>query len=262
MIVGANEEGKALAEQFLEDPGAGTHVVGFLDASLPPGTPVTGDLQVIGTLNAAAAVVRGQGVRDLVIAPTALARSELLELYRIFGHDEAVELRLSSGLFEVLTTAVRVEENSGVPLMRPQRVRITGVDALLKSALDYLIAGSALLVLFPLLVLIGVLVKLDSPGPALHRRRVLGRAGKPFDAFKFRTMMVDAERRQRDEPIPFPDRRRSIKTQADPRITPLGRFLRRTSLDELPQFVNILRGEMSLVGPRMIAPDEAPKYGK
>jgi exopolysaccharide biosynthesis polyprenyl glycosylphosphotransferase len=262
LIVGANEEGKALAEQFVTDPASGSRVVGFVDATLPVGTAVVGDLQVVGNLEQAEDLVRRGRVREMVVAPTALARHELLELFRTFGHNECVELRLSSGLFEVLTTAVRVHESGGVPLMTPQRVRITGFDALLKSALDYAIAASLLVILFPVLLLLGLLVKLDSPGPALHRRRVLGRAGKPFDAFKFRTMMPTAERRQREQPIDFADRRRALKIHSDPRITPLGRFLRRASLDELPQLLNILRGEMSLVGPRMIAPDEAPKYGK
>lgn len=262
LIVGANEEGRALAEQFLEDPGAGMRVIGFLDPALPAGAEVVGHLRVLGQLGDAEELVRRWGASELIIAPTALARHELLDLYRVFGHDESVALRLSSGLFEVLTTAVRVEESSGVPLLAPQRIRITGIDAVLKTTVDYLLAATALLVLSPLLLLIALLVKLDSPGPVLHRRRVLGRAGKPFDAFKFRTMIVNAERRQRQVPIDFEDRRRALKSQADPRITRLGRFLRRTSLDEVPQLINVLRGEMSLVGPRMIAPDEATKYGK
>jgi lipopolysaccharide/colanic/teichoic acid biosynthesis glycosyltransferase len=91
---------------------------------------------------------------------------------------------------------------------------------------------------------------------------VLGVSGRQFDAFKFRTMMVNAERRRREAPISFADRRLRLKSKEDPRITRVGRFLRRTSLDELPQLFNVLRGEMSLVGPRMIAPDERVRYGK
>lgn len=262
VIVGANEEGKALAEQFLADAGSGTRVVGFVDTSLPSGTEVIGGQQVLGSLADVQELVRHRGVRELVIAPTALARQELLELYQLLGHDDSVMLRLSSGLFEVLTTAVEVQESGGVPLLTPQRVRITGADALLKGILDYTMAASALLLLAPLLVVITLLVKLDSPGPVLYRRRVLGRAGKPFDAFKFRTMVVDAERRRAYTPIPFRDRRRPANQKSDPRVTRFGRLLRRTSLDELPQLLNVLRGQMSLVGPRMIAPDEAAQYGK
>jgi exopolysaccharide biosynthesis polyprenyl glycosylphosphotransferase len=262
IIIGANEEGKALAEQFLENRGAGTLVLGFVDPACPPGTQVIGELQVLGDLTNLDELVRRLGVREIVIAPTAVARDELLDLYRVFGHDESVELRLSSGLFEVLTTAVTVQESDGVPLMTPHRVRITGTDALLKAVVDYVLALTALVILAPALLLIAALVKLDSPGPVLYRRRVLGRTGKPFDAFKFRTMVVNAERRQANVPVPFADRRRPSNQKTDARITRLGRLLRRTSLDELPQLINVLRGEMSLVGPRMIAPDEASLYGK
>jgi exopolysaccharide biosynthesis polyprenyl glycosylphosphotransferase len=262
VIVGSNEEARALAEQFLADPGGGTRVVGFVDGGQPVGTPVVGDLKVLGDLGTLEELVQERGIRELVIAPTALARDQLLDLYRRLGHADQVELRLSSGLFEILTTAVTVQERSGVPLMTPERVRITGVDAVLKSALDYALAASALVVLFPLLLVIALLIKVDSPGPILHRRRVVGRGGKRFDAFKLRTMIMNAERRQERQPIDFPDRRGSQKARVDPRTTRLGRFLRRTSLDELPQLLNVLRGEMSLVGPRMIAPEETGRYGK
>jgi lipopolysaccharide/colanic/teichoic acid biosynthesis glycosyltransferase len=185
-----------------------------------------------------------------------------LDLYGIVSQDEAIELRLSSGLFEILTTGMQVHEVNSVPLMTPRRVRITGADAALKTALDYLAAGTALVLLSPVVFLIALLVRLDSGPPIIHRRRVLGVSGKPFDAFKFRTMIVNAERRHQSVPFEFADRRARLKTEQDPRITRIGRTLRRTSLDELPQLVNVLRGEMSLVGPRMIAPDERIRYGK
>jgi lipopolysaccharide/colanic/teichoic acid biosynthesis glycosyltransferase len=173
-----------------------------------------------------------------------------------------VELCLSSGLFEILTTGMQVREVNSVPLMTPRRVRITGGDAAMKAAVDYVAAGVALVVLSPVVALIAGLVWLDSGRPVIHRRRVLGVSGRPFDAFKFRTMIANAERRRRSETILFPDRRQKFKSARDPRITHVGRFLRRTSLDELPQLWNVLRGEMSLVGPRMIAPDEWTLYGK
>jgi exopolysaccharide biosynthesis polyprenyl glycosylphosphotransferase len=262
LIVGVNEEAIALAEQLRADPSSGPHVIGFIDNSAPSGTLVIGDLRVIGSLDSIANVVRRLQIKEVVAASTALTRDQLLELYRTIGQDPAVELRLSSGLFEILNTGMLVQEISGVPLMTPQRVRITGPDALLKSVLDYGIATVVLLVLTPFMLLIALLVHLDSRGPVIHRRRVLGVSGKPFEAFKFRTMVVDAERRQRQMPIQFAERRGAFKSKADPRITRIGRFLRRTSLDELPQLLNVLRGEMSLVGPRMIAPDEATRYGK
>ena len=144
--------------------------------------------------------------------------------------------------------------------MSLHKVRITGVDAVLKAVLDHGGAAIGLLLLSPLLLAIAIMVRLDASGPILFRRRVLGRNGRQFDALKFQTMISD--RRSRAEPIHFMDRRRADKTERDPRVTRIGRFLRRTSLDELPQLVNVLRGEMSLVGPRMIDPNEIERFGK
>jgi exopolysaccharide biosynthesis polyprenyl glycosylphosphotransferase len=262
IIVGANEEGVALAEQFLADPGCGTRLLGFVDGTLPLGGRVVGQLAVLGDPDKLPEIVRRCGATQVVVATTALERKDLLELYRTLGEDDAVEVRLSSGLFEILTTGVQVQEIGCVPLMTPQRVRITGLDAALKSALDYVVAAAALVALAPLLLLLGLLVKLDSPGPALHRRGVLGRGNKPFGAFKFRTMIVNADEVLAADPALRAAFAQEHKLKDDPRVTRLGRFLRRTSLDELPQLLNVLRGEMSLVGPRMIAPDEAPRYGK
>ena len=130
-----------------------------------------------------------------------------------------------------------------------------------KRALDVVLTALALLLLSPLLLALAVIVRLDSPGPALYRRRVLGRGGTPFDAFKFRTMFVNGDQILAVHPELRAGWLRDQKVKADPRITRSGRWLRRFSLDELPQLFNVLRGEMSLVGPRMIVPAELARYG-
>src|SRR5579884_1600148 len=261
LVVGTNEEGRALAEQLSGDHGSGTHVLGFVDSTGAEETTI-GGLPVLGGLSALRQIVHEEGVAEIVVAPTALSRDELLDLYRLFGHDGGVELRFSSGLFEILTTGIQVKETSCVPLVTPQRVRITGLDAALKLGLDYAVALGALVVLSPLLAVLAVLVRLDSPGPVLHRRRVVGRSGKAFDAFKFRTMVVNADEVLANDPELRRAFESGFKLKTDPRVTRLGRFLRRTSLDELPQLLNVVRGEMSLVGPRMIVPAELGRYGK
>jgi exopolysaccharide biosynthesis polyprenyl glycosylphosphotransferase len=262
LIVGANEEGLALAEQLMADPGASPDVLGFIDATLPVGTPVLGPLQVVGAPELLLDTLRLLGSVEIVVAATALTRDQLLEVYRTVGQEEEVELYISSGLFEILTTGMQVQEINNVSLMSPRRVRITGPEAVFKTVTDYSVALLTLVLLSPVMAAVALLIRMDSPGPVIFRRRVLGVSGKPFDAFKFRTMIVNAERRHHTVPIDFPDRRQTIKSPRDPRITRIGRALRRTSLDELPQLINVLRGEMSLVGPRMIAPDEAARYGK
>lgn len=133
--------------------------------------------------------------------------------------------------------------------------------AFVKDLVGRPLALAALVVLSPLLLLVALLVKVSSPGPVIYRRRVVGQYGKLFDAFKFRTMVVDADawlERSSELQARFCV---NHKLPDDPRVTPLGRLLRRYSLDELPQLVNVVRGEMWLVGPRMISPDELEKYG-
>jgi exopolysaccharide biosynthesis polyprenyl glycosylphosphotransferase len=262
VIVGTNEEARALADQLGTDPGSGARVIGLIGTSGQPTDQAEGGLPILGGLGDLRAIVDAGQVGEIIVAPTALSRNELLELYRLFGHDGAVELRFSSGLFEILTTGIRVKETSCIPLVTPQRVRITGIDATLKATLDYAVALTALTALSGLMAVISLLVRLDSPGPILHRRRVLGRSGQAFDAFKFRTMVVDADRVLDANPELKAAFDRGYKLKRDPRVTRVGAFLRRTSLDELPQLLNVLRGEMSLVGPRMISPDEAARYGK
>ena len=262
VIVGANEEGKALAEQLVGDRGSGVKVVGFIDGSLPPGTPVFGELANLGALPDLERMVRAGAVSEVILATTSLSREGLLDLYRSIGHVEDVEVRLSSGLFEILTTGVRVQEISGVSLMTPLRVRITGLDAVLKAALDYLGSLLCLAILSPLMLAVAVAVRVDSPGPILHRRTVLGQGGRPFTAYKFRTMVANADEVLAQNPELREAYAKGCKLKDDPRVTRLGKLLRRTSLDELPQLFNVLRGDMSLVGPRMIVPEEAERYGK
>lgn len=262
LIVGGNDEGVALAEQLTARGNVGVRVLGFIDPHLPVGSPVWGELAVLGGVSDIAGLVQQVRCVDLVVATTALSRPQLLDLYRQFGQDDRVELRLSSGLFEVLTTGVRVQDVGKVTLMTPHRVRITGLDALVKGAVDYTAATLALILLSPLLLALMVLIRWDSPGGAIHRRRVLGVSGRQFDAFKFRTMVANADEVLARDAALRTEFAAGYKLRQDPRITRVGRFLRSTSFDELPQLINVLRGEMSLVGPRMIVPDEAERYGK
>ena len=135
-------------------------------------------------------------------------------------------------------------------------------DEKLKNLLDYSLAAIILVLISPLLLMLALIVKLDSPGPVIYRRRVMGRRGRQFDAFKFRTMVVNGDALLSARPELKARWQRDQKLEDDPRVTRSGRWLRKLSLDELPQLVNVLRGEMSLVGPRMIAPVEVARYGK
>jgi lipopolysaccharide/colanic/teichoic acid biosynthesis glycosyltransferase len=130
-----------------------------------------------------------------------------------------------------------------------------------KAVVEWWAALVAVILLAPVMVAVALAVRCSGPGPVVYRRRVLGLRGVPFDAFKFRTMVLGAEAMLERDPELNASYRSQFKLRDDPRVTPIGRFLRRYSLDELPQLVNVLRGEMALVGPRMISPDEVSRYG-
>jgi exopolysaccharide biosynthesis polyprenyl glycosylphosphotransferase len=260
LIVGANPEGVAVAAQLCEARSSGAQLIGFVDDNLPAGHEPLPGLAVLGSLGAFDALVDQQAIDILVVASTAVARERLLAIYSALGALPDVEIRLASGLFELLTTGVRVHEEGRVPLVVLNKTRITGPHLLLKTALDYGLATLALLALLPLFALAALLIGLDSPGPVIYRRRVVGQGKREFDAFKLRTMRVGGDA------LLTPEQRAELdehgKLKDDPRVTKVGAFLRRYSLDELPQLINVLRGEMSLIGPRMITRPELEKFGR
>jgi len=130
-----------------------------------------------------------------------------------------------------------------------------------KRLMDLVGATLVLIAAAPVLLVASLLIVVTSPGPLLHRRRVIGLGGREFDALKLRTMVADADRILAENPELRAAFERNYKLRGDPRVTPVGRLLRKWSVDELPQLLNVLRGEMSLVGPRMITPGELAKYG-
>lgn len=171
-----------------------------------------------------------------------------------------MNLRLSSGLFEVITTGLEVKEMASVPLLRINQVRLTGADRTLKTALDIFLAVGFLALTMPLQIAIAIAIKLDSPGNVFYRRRVMGLNGTVFDAYKFRTMHANGDAIIEAHPELKSELEMSRKLKDDPRVTRVGRFLRKHSLDELPQFLNVLMRQMSVVGPRMITQDELAMY--
>jgi exopolysaccharide biosynthesis polyprenyl glycosylphosphotransferase len=261
LVVGVNEEGQAVVSQLRGSPEAGVEVVGFVDPALPLGVTIEG-LRVLGKPSRLRSLVRRLEVEELIVIPTAMRREELLSIYRDWGTDQRVRVCLSSGLYELCTTGAQVREVGFIPLLSLNRTRITGVDALMKSAMDFVGAVVAVALLAPVFLIISVLVRRDSPGPAIHRRRVVGLYGRRFDAYKFRTMIPDAEAYLEAHPELKEQWDNTGKIQDDPRITRVGRLLRRFSLDELPQLFNVLKGQMSLVGPRMITPEELKHFGR
>jgi exopolysaccharide biosynthesis polyprenyl glycosylphosphotransferase len=261
LIVGTNEEATALALQLGKASYSGLNVLGFVAAE-PVIAAQTGSFPALGSLADLEELVERFDVEEMIVATSGIRRDDLVELFRRFSGRPELRLRLSGGLFEIVTTGLEVKQLAFVSLLEMVPVRLRGFDILLKGLLDYGLALAVTIALAPLFLFLWLLVRLDSPGPAIHRRRVLGLGGIEFDAFKFRSMHQDGQAILARHPELVAELAREHKLRDDPRITRMGHWLRRTSLDELPQVFNVLRGEMSIVGPRMIAPAEHEKYGQ
>lgn len=158
-----------------------------------------------------------------------------------------------------LLTKASMEANTAKSELKMDATRY---NRAMKLALDYVLALPGLLLIAPLFIFLAIMVKLDSPGPIFHRRRVLGADGRVFYAFKFRTMYVNGDEILAKYPKLRRELNQNYKLKCDPRVTPVGKFLRKFSLDELPQLLNVLARDMSLIGPRIIAPDELTRYGQ
>ncbi|MFV2045309.1 MAG: exopolysaccharide biosynthesis polyprenyl glycosylphosphotransferase, partial [Anaerolineales bacterium] len=220
----------------------------------------SGELPVLGSLDQLDELVAKHNIGELVLATSALSREDMLGIFERYGVSNGVNVRLSSGLFEVITTGLDIREIGYVPLVSVNRVRLTGTNRILKLLLDYALTIPGLILISPLLLLIALAVKLDSRGSVIYRRRVMGLNGREFDAFKFRTMVTNGHEMIEADPELKAELDEQHKLKDDPRVTRLGAFLRRFSLDELPQLFNVILRDMSLVGPRMISPPEMSKY--
>lgn len=265
VIVGTNSEAISLAVQLRESLYSGFQVIGFIEESHTPEQErnvqsILG-LPVLGTLASLPDVIQQKEIEEVVLASTALTRTQLLETTLQLSAIPQVNLALSSGLYEIFTTGLRVNTRNAVPLLRLNRLRLDPIELVLKSILDYTVVLLGAFLLLPFLGIIALLIKLDSPGPVFYRRQVLGVGGKTFGAFKFRTMVMDGDAVLAKHPELLAELQANHKLKHDPRITKVGSWLRRMSLDELPQLLNVLLGQMSLVGPRMITTTEASMYG-
>ena len=261
VIVGANQEGRWLAEQLLHWETSGLCLVGFVDKKEPVSSPLFHGLPCLGSVEKLGEIIEQYRIGEVILASSAFStRDHLLDIFRTYGVSEKVNIRMSSGLYEVITTGLTVNKFAYVPLVYVNKVRLAGIDNVMKFILDYFLTIVGLIMLAPLLFLIGLCIKISSPGPVLHRRLVMGLNGKQFYALKFRTMVTNGDEVLDQHPELKNELQTNHKLKNDPRITPIGALLRKYSLDELPQLFNVLKRDMSLVGPRMISPEEAPMY--
>ncbi|PTL58487.1 sugar transferase [Paraconexibacter algicola] len=251
LIVGAGHVGHRVARRLVQLPEYGLRPVGFLDVDpRGPEAPAADDVPVLGGPDDLEHVARTTGARDVVVAFSSEPDRDLVELVQRCER-AGLRVTLVPRLFESMNDRTRYESLGGLPLLGLAGTNPRSWRFVVKHALDRLVAAVMLLLLGPLLLALVVAVKASSPGPVLFRQRRVGRDGRAFDLLKFRSMAVP---RPGDAFRPGAGQAPGGVEGVD-RRTAVGRFMRRTSLDELPQLLNVLRGEMSLVGPRPERPE-------
>jgi exopolysaccharide biosynthesis polyprenyl glycosylphosphotransferase len=255
LVIGSGDDLLGLAERVRQAPAGGLQIADVVDCSYLASGPSEDASPSMASLIAA---TRADA---LLISAASVPQPILSRIVREVSRLPTA-LHLVPGMYEILTTGVQAGEIHGLPVVTMNKVRITGLDLILKRMLDYLVALSVLLLTSPILLLAALLVRTTSRGPVLYGRPVVGQQGRVFVAWKFRTMRIDGDEILRSRPELREELERHGKLVNDPRVTTVGSILRRWSIDELPQLLNVLAGQMSLVGPRMITEPELNHFGR
>jgi len=258
LVIGAGEMGRAVAQKVNVYRDLGFRVQGFLDDdhALGDKIDIDGGVEVLGGIGDLAAVLDRGETSEVFVALDLNNYGKILETIKV-ANNYLVNVRLIPDLFQLLTLKANIQDLDGFPVISIDDVALRGIRSLVKRAIDIVVSALGLLLLSPFLLIIGLLIKAGSRGPVFYLQGRMGMDGRRFKMIKFRTMVCDAEK-ETGPVMCRPD---------DPRMTRIGRFLRRFSLDELPQLANVLKGEMSLIGPRPERPefvaefaDRIPKY--
>ena len=245
LLVGSGKHIEEVAHALGDRARTRVEVVGYISLSPRP----QNGLRSLGALEQLPDVLADERVQEVIIADPDFPQEQAVELVDLC-HQRGVMVHVAPTTMEILMDRAEFMPGQTVPLFTLRPPVFEGIDFALKRTFDLTLSTIGLVILSPILLIIGVAVKLSSPGPAIYRSVRPGMAGKPFYCFKFRTMREHAEQVQDDLESLNEKSGAIFKIRQDPRLTPVGRFLRRFSFDELPQLANVVRGEMSLVGPR------------
>jgi Undecaprenyl-phosphate glucose phosphotransferase len=237
VIVGAGEVGRMILQKIHQSPGLGYDVVGFVDDRDSPASVL--GLDVVGKTDDLSRILDAQRVDEVIIAMPEASHQEILS---IIAHceREKVSIKVFPDVFQIMASEVSIGALNGLPLLTVRDIALRGWRLALKRGVDIMGSAITLLFLSPIMMLVAILIKLDSPGPVFYAQERMGLDARRFMMLKFRSMRSDAE--TRTGPV--------WATQDDPRRTRFGAIIRRLSVDELPQLINVFLGDMSLVGPR------------
>ncbi|HEY0428954.1 MAG TPA: sugar transferase [Pyrinomonadaceae bacterium] len=282
LIVGTNREAAQTIRELKERRDLGYRVIGIITTedteNILEKTSVSSmvknfeEVSIVGNLNNLPEIIRELEIQEVIITDNKIPSELLFDAMMQLGRRQKVEFRLAPSLFNFLPQKTSVEQIGVLPMVRLFREPLSDAERFVKRASDILISALALIALSPVWLLISILIKLDSRGKILFRQERVGMDGRKFLCYKFRTMRADA-----DENLHREAYRKNIegtmeanagdsekpvfgKVRDDPRVTKIGKFLRRSSIDELPQLLNVLVGDMSVVGPRPPIPYEVEEY--
>jgi exopolysaccharide biosynthesis polyprenyl glycosylphosphotransferase len=241
LVVGSGQVGQMLVQKLLYSAGMGYRVVGIINGTA--GSQIQG-VPVLGTVDQLPDLIAEHEIDEVIIGEPESTHEELLRVIALCQRGR-VTIRIFPDLFQIMASEISIGDLDGLPLLVVRDVALQGWKLRAKRAMDVIGAGVGMVFLSPIMLLVALAIKLDSPGPVFYAQERMGLDAKPFWCLKFRSMRQDAEK---DGP--------GWTVKDDPRCTPLGRILRRTSIDEIPQLINVLVGDMSLVGPR----PERPYY--
>ncbi len=243
LIVGTGDVGRMILQKTRQMPRLGYQVVGFVDGKDTAGEQIMG-IPVLGGVDDIPDIIEENNIQEVIIGRPELTHQELLSIISRCERGQ-VGIKIFPDLFQIIATELSIGDLGGLPLLTVRDVALRGWKLTLKRAVDLVGSAIGLVILSPFLILMAIAIKLDSAGPVFYAQERMGLDARPFWCLKFRSMRADAER---DGP--------GWTTEDDPRVTRLGRFIRRFSVDELPQLINVFLGDMSLVGPR----PERPVY--
>ncbi len=239
LIVGANDSGERLVKEIHAYAKLGYRVAGFIDDDGRKRGILVGGYRVLGTYSDLPSIVKRERIPAIIVAHVSDSANEIMKVLNYCG-DITVTVYMVPSLIDVITGHLKTHQVFGIPLLVLLQDHMPGWEAQIKRLMDITVSLGVLTLGAPVWLLVAAIIRLTSPGPVVYSQLRVGQNGKNFTMYKFRSMYQDAEKRSGP----------AWASENDPRITPVGRFIRKTRLDEIPQFFNVLKGEMSLVGPR------------
>ncbi len=259
LIVGAGEVGRTVMRTIVANPEYGLRIVGFLDDNPEKSETDIGRFKAFGPIANLNHVLQTEQISQVIIALPWDYHYKILSIM-IYCERRDIPARIVPDLFQMTINQMHIEQIAGIPMIGTKKVSISGLNQLVKRTFDLVICTIGLILVAPLMGLIALIIKLESPGPILFEQKRVGKNGRCFTIYKFRSMVAKAEELKESLQDLNEANGPLFKIKADPRITGLGKWLRKFSFDELPQLYNVWHGEMSLIGPRPPLPAEVEQY--